>query len=148
MQDYITAVLEETTPIETYHGMPFNQRHTVHTMAGKTLRIDDPECIAEGLKVGRSYKWIVVVSGVEKVRAFTQSVTQTGKFSGTIRQLNWEPTPDDYLALDEDLLKQPMSIVGTVNGHVLLPRMLLGGVQVGNAVTWGIDQFQLVAVYV
>jgi hypothetical protein len=40
---------------------------------------------------------------------------------------------------DEDWLKTPMAIIGTIHGQVLLSRMLLGGVVVGNAVTWGKD---------
>ncbi len=85
--------------------------------------------------------------GIEKVRAFTQSVTATGKISGTIRNLKWQPDPKQYTVFDEEVVKQPMSIIGTVNGHVLLPRLLLGGAVVGNVVTWGIERYQLVAAY-
>lgn len=147
MQDFITAILEEIQPTETYHGVAFSHELRVRTLPGKQMTISDPEGIAADLKTGKTYRFVIVVSGVERVRAFTQSITETGKLSGTIRSLKWEPHIDNYTVQDEALVSEPMSIVGTVNGHVLLPRLLLGGVEVGNAVTWGIDQFQLVAVY-
>jgi hypothetical protein len=147
MQDFITGILEDIKPTETYHGIAFSYSLRFRTLLGKTMTIDDPAGLAADLKTGKTYKFVIVVSGLERVRAFTQSVTETGKLSGTIRSLKWQPCPGDYQVHDEALLDEPMSIVGTVNGHVLLPRMLLGGVEVGNAVTWGIDQFRLVAVY-
>jgi hypothetical protein len=147
MQDYIRGILEENTPTEAYHGITFSRRLVIRTIHGKQMTIDDPDAITENLRTGQSYDFVVVVSGAEKVRAFTQSITKTGKLSGTIRALKWAPNTEKYQLHDTALISQPMSVVGTVNGNVLLPRMLLGGVSVGNAVTWGIDQFQLVAVH-
>ncbi|MEL6149559.1 MAG: hypothetical protein AAFV33_00355 [Chloroflexota bacterium] len=147
MQDYIQGILEENTPTESYHGVAFSRKLVLRTIHGKQVTIDDPEGLAQDIKTGKTYQLVIVVSGAEKVRAFTQSITRTGKLSGTIRSLKWEPDIEQFQVCDDDLVSQPMSVIGTVNGHVLLPRMLLGGVAVGNAVTWGIDQFQLVAVY-
>lgn len=147
MQDYITGILEVNEPIETYHGIAFSRRLIVRTLYGKTIEIHDVESITGDLKPGKRYDIVIAVSGVEKVRAFTHSNSMSAKFSGTIRQLKWVPEPDKYLVYNEDEMKEPMSIIGTANGHVLLSRMLLGGVSVGNAVTWGKDNFNLVAVY-
>ncbi|MEM6280701.1 MAG: hypothetical protein AAF787_00795 [Chloroflexota bacterium] len=147
MQDFVQGILEENTPTETYHGVAFSRKLVIRTIHGKQVTIDDPEGISQDIKTGKTYSFVIVVSGADRVRAFTQSITRTGKLSGTIRSLKWEPDVEQFLVCDNELIKQPMSVVGTVKGHVLLPRMLLGGVSVGNAVTWGIDQFQLVAVY-
>lgn len=148
MQDYITGFLEANDVIERYHGLPFAALLTVRTLYGRTVEIHDREAIAGELQMGKSYNFIVAVGGVDKVRAFTQSKTMTGRFSGTIRDLRWTPpTTDRLLVANETLMAQPMSVVGTANGNVLLSRLLLGGVAVGNAVTWGKDWFDLVGVY-
>lgn len=147
MQDYVSGILEVNETVEAYHSIPFRRRLVLRTLVGKEIEISDPEAIANDLRVGKTYKMIIVVAGVERVRAFTHSRTMSARFSGTIRQLKWEPQPDSYQLANEDYLKQPMSIVGTVSGNVLISRMLLGGVSVGNAVTWGKDEFNLVAVY-
>ena len=148
MQDYITGFLEEYEVTERYHGLPFAGLITIRTLYGRTVEIHDTEAIAGDLQPARSYNFIVAVGGVEKVRAFTQSKTNTGRFSGTIRELRWPPPPaEKLLVTNESLLEQPMSLVGTASGNVLLSRLLLGGVSVGNAVTWGKDWFELVAVY-
>jgi hypothetical protein len=147
MQDYIKGILESKTVTERYHGLPFAFDLTIRMLYGKTLTIHDPAAIANDLPTGKSYQFIVVVSHVDRVRAFTNSKTLSARYSGTIRHLKWEPPFDELLVVNDDLAQQPMSIVGTVNGHVLLSRLLLGGVVVGNAVTWGKDTFELVGVY-
>jgi hypothetical protein len=148
MQDYITGFLEMNEVTERYHGLPFAALLTIRTMYGKTIEIHDREAIAGDLQLGKSYNFIVAVGEVDKVRAFTQSKTMSGRFSGTIRELRWTPPPGDKLLLvNEARLNEPMSVIGTVSGNVLLSRLLLGGVAVGNAVTWGKDLFELVAVY-
>ncbi len=146
-QDYIVATLEDSKPIETYHGIVFSRGLTIRTLYGREIAVEDPENLSDSLKAGKRYKFVMAVVGIEKVRAFTQSITATGKISGTIRALKWEPQLDHYTVYDEGLVKDPMSVIGTVNGNVLLPRLLLGGTVVGNAVTWGVDRYQLVAVY-
>lgn len=148
MQDYITGFLETNEVTERYHGLPFAALLTIRTLYGRTVEIHDMEAVAGDLQIGKSYNFIVAVGGVEKVRAFTQSKTMTGRFSGTIRELRWTPPPaEKLLVVNETLLAKPMSVVGTASGNVLLSRLLLGGVSVGNAVTWGKDWFELVAVY-
>jgi hypothetical protein len=146
-QDFIDATLEDSKPIETYHGVIFSRGLTLRTLFGREITVEDPENLSEGLKQGKRHRFVIAVVGIEKVRAFTQSVTATGKISGTIRNLKWQPDPKQYTVFDEEVVKQPMSIIGTVNGHVLLPRLLLGGAVVGNVVTWGIERYQLVAAY-
>ncbi len=148
MRDYLEGILDTNEAAEMYHGIVFSRRLQLRTLHGKMLTIDDPECLSESLKTGNMLRLIAVVSGVDRVRAFTQSRTATGKWSGTVRRLRWEPQIDDYQVCDQNLIEStPMSVVGTANGHVLLPRLLLGGAEQGTAVTWGKDQFQLVAVY-
>lgn len=145
--DYITGVLDKNEVIEAYHGIAFQRRLTLHTLYGKRMQLDDQHPIGTALEVGTRYNFVVAVSNVERVRAFTHSNTMSAQFSGTIRELRWKPTPEQYLAFNADYLNQPMSIIGTAYGHVLLSRLLLGGAEVGNAVTWGKDSFELIAVY-
>ncbi len=148
MRDYLEGILDTNEAAEMYHGIVFSRRLQLRTLHGKTLTIDDPECLSDALKTGTMTRLIVVVSGIDRVRAFTQSRTATGQWSGTIRRLDWEPQAKDYQVYDQNLVEStPMSVVGTANGHVLLPRLLLGGVEKGTAVTWGKDQFRLVAAY-
>ncbi|MEO0562670.1 MAG: hypothetical protein AAF125_11175 [Chloroflexota bacterium] len=147
MQDSIKGVLESNEVTERYHGLPFARQLSIRTMYGKTIIIEDPVSIANDLQTGKSYEFIMVVAGVERVRAFTHSKTMSAKFSGTIRHLKWEPDHDRLLICNDDLINQPMSVVGTVSGHVIISRLLLGGVSVGNAITWGKDNFELVGVY-
>jgi len=148
MQDYLEGILDENEPTETYHGVVFSRRLSIRTLRGKVLHIDDPDSLAASVKPGTMLRIIAVVSGVDSVRAFTQSRTDTGKWSGTVRQLDWSPDFEKYQLYDKGLIEStPMSVIGTVNGHVLLSRLLLGGAETGAAVTWGKDQFQLVAVY-
>ena len=147
MQDYISGILDKNEATESFHGIAFSRKLSLRTMVGKTMEIHDLNGLASNLRVGSKYDIIVAVMGVEQVRAFTHSRTMSAKFSGTIRDLRWQPEPEKYQIFDDAYLNDPMSIVGTVNGHVLLSRLLLGGVAVGNAVTWGKDTFALVAVY-
>jgi hypothetical protein len=147
LQDYIAAILEASEVTETYHGLPFARKLTLRTLHGKTVTVHDPTALTNDLELHKRYQFVVVVTGVERVRAFTNSATISAKFSGTIRALKWQPDLSDYQLYHEDWIERPLSIIGTVNGHVLLSRLLLGGVAVGNAVTWGRDQFELVAVY-
>lgn len=147
MQDYITGILEDIETVEAYHNIPFHRRLTVRTLVGKSLVIDDPTPLSQAMRVGRNYQLVVMAANIDRVRAFKNDPNLSIRFSGTIRQLKWQPTPDAYATYDADMLDKPMSIVATVYGHVLLTRMVLGGVAVGHAVTWGKDEFQLVAVY-
>lgn len=147
MQDYITGILENIETIEAYHGLPFHRKLTVRTLVGKTLVIDDPVPLSTDLRMGKSYKFVVMAANIDRVRAFKNDPTLSIRFSGTIRELKWQPNLAQYTTYDEDIITQPMSIIGTVYGNVLLTRFVLGGVVVGNAVTWGRDEFQLVAIY-
>lgn len=147
MQDFVSGILESNEVTERYHGIAFAHQLNIRTLAGKTLRIDDPDAIAADLNTGKTYKLVIVVTGIERVRAFKASTTATSRISGTIRSLSWEPNRDHYCAINETIAADPLSVIGTAYGHVLLPRMLLGGVVVGNAVTWGKDSYNLVAVY-
>jgi len=147
MQDYISGILEDIEITDRYHGLPFACKLTIRSLYGKTIIVEDNAAIASDLQTGKRYDLITVVTGVSKVRAFTHSKTMTARFSGTIRDLKWEPNRDRLLVCNEELISQPMSVVGTVNGHVLISRLLLGGVSVGNAITWGKESLELVAVY-
>jgi hypothetical protein len=147
MQDYITGILENSEVLEAYHGIAFARRLTWRTLVGSKLTVEDPTGMTNDLQLHKRYNFIIAVSDVDRVRAFTSSKIESAKYSGTIRSLKWVPSLDRYLIYNEEITKKPMSIVGTVSGNVLLSRLLLGGVEVGNAVTWGRDQFEIVAVY-
>jgi hypothetical protein len=147
LQDYLTAILEKSTVTERYHGIAFKRELTVRTMYGKSMTIHDMTALSNDLQTGKRYNFIIAVNGVERVRAFTHSKSSTARLSGTIRALTWEANQDKLQVWDEDWLETPMAIIGTIHGQVLLSRMLLGGVVVGNAVTWGKDRFELVGVY-
>jgi hypothetical protein len=146
--DYITGILEKNEVLEAYHSVPFRRQLMLRTLSGKVLTIDDPATLSNDLKSGRTYHMIVLAEGVESIRAFTTSKTLSADFSGVIRELEWFPEIGHYLAFDEGVLSQPLAVIGTAFGNILFPHgLIVEGLAVGNALTWGKDQFRLVAVY-